>query len=346
MDEKDLNSEVLNSPLILCNEITSNLETPLILSNDVIANHELPLILSNDVIANQEPPLILHDNFSYDKKIQSKRLLILDLIKKKYLINLQSSLIKSKTHRDKEFLYITNTKKEIYNDVKKKISLIKETIFNQETELEKLYTEKKLLDHNKIQFDIIKNQQKLINSYKQTINNFKLDLTNKEKKLEKNDFLIKKFSLNNAELKNTLNRYIAHNKNLQNNIDQLKKDYSSTSYTSSEINDMVNKIKFYQEENIRLSSEIDNIQKDYELITNNFTEVEREKNNIYKQIQELNSSLIKTNVIGTPFVKENVFDDSINSKVLNDISDQNLKKHEKKSKQNNDLDDQIDNIFN
>lgn len=302
MNEKDLSSDDLNSPLILCHEVSN------------------------------------------DKNIQFKRLQIINIIKNKYLINLQSSLLKSKTDRDKNFFYITNTKNEIYKDVKKKISLIKETILNQETELEILYSEKKLLDDMKIQSEIIKNQQKLIDNFKQTIKILKTDLTTKEKKLKNNDILIKKFSTNNEELKNTFNRYITHNKNLQKNINQLKKDYSST-FTILEIDDMVNKIKFYQEENIRLSSAINYIQKKYELTKKNFSDLENEKNVIYKQIQELNSSLIKTNIIGTPFVIENILDTSINAKVLNDISGKNLKNQEKKSEQNDDIADQISDIF-
>ena len=69
------------------------------------------------------------------------------------------------------------------------------------------------------------------------------------------------------------------------------------------------------------------------------------KNDIFKKIKELNNSLIKNNIIGTPFVKETVAEDSINSKILNDITDTNLKKEKEKTEQNNDLDDQISNIF-
>ena len=82
---------------------------------------------------------------------------------------------------------------------------------------------------------------------------------------------------------------------------------------------MTSKINFYQEENIRLSSEIIIIQKDYESIQNNFIQVENEKNNIYKQIKELNNSLIKNNIGGAPFLKEKIKEVSINTKVLNDM---------------------------
>ena len=108
---------------------------------------------------------------------------------------------------------------------------------------------------------------------------------------------------------------------------------------------MISKIKFYQDENARLSSEIINIKKNYETIKNNFIDVENQKNDIFKKIKELNNSLIKNNIIGTPFVKETVVEDSINSKILNDITDANLKNDKEKTKKSCDLDDQINNIF-
>tara|TARA_B100000795_G_scaffold224769_1_gene180278 strand:+ start:612 stop:941 length:330 start_codon:yes stop_codon:yes gene_type:complete len=109
---------------------------------------------------------------------------------------------------------------------------------------------------------------------------------------------------------------------------------------------MTNKINFYQEENIRLSSEIIIIQKDYESIKNNFTEEVNEKNNIYKKIKELNNSLVKNNIVGTPFLKEKIKEVSINSKVLNDISNKNLVDEKKRIEIDKDLNEQINDIFN
>ena len=109
---------------------------------------------------------------------------------------------------------------------------------------------------------------------------------------------------------------------------------------------MTNKINFYQEENIRLSSEIIIIQKDYESIKNNFTEEVNEKDNIYKKIKELNNSLIKNNIVGTPFLKEKIKEVSINSKVLNDISNKNLVDEKKRIEIDKDLNEQINDIFN
>ena len=88
------------------------------------------------------------------------------------------------------------------------------------------------------------------------------------------------------------------------------------------------------------------MQNNYKRIKDNFAKLEHEKNNIYKQIQELNNSLIKNNVVGTPFVKEIIEEDSINSKVLNDISNKNFDEENEKSNEKNKLDDNINDIFN
>ena len=66
---------------------------------------------------------------------------------------------------------------------------------------------------------------------------------------------------------------------------------------------------------------------------------------IFKKIQNLNNSITNTNVIGTPYLKEHFQENSINSKVLNDITNKNLKDEKIKPKENKDLDDQINNIF-
>ena len=87
---------------------------------------------------------------------------------------------------------------------------------------------------------------------------------------------------------------------------------------------MTKQIKFYQDDNTRLSNEIIILRKKYEMIKNNFDTVEKSKNDIFKQIKDLNNSLTSNNIVGTPFVKEILSEDSINSKVLNDISKKNI----------------------
>ena len=54
---------------------------------------------------------------------------------------------------------------------------------------------------------------------------------------------------------------------------------------------MSEQIKFYQVDNSRLANETINIQKKYATIKNNFDTADKEKNDIFRHIQELNNSL-------------------------------------------------------
>jgi len=291
-------------------------------------------------------PLILTEEINKLSNINIEILKIKDLIKLKYLNNIKHFPVNNNIYSNQDFVFIKNAAKKIEYDIREKTTSINESIKIQEIELKKLYNEKELLNQNKIQSDIINNQQKLIDNFKKNNIELKLNLNVVEKTLEKEVLINKTFLINNGELKTTINRYIVHNKKLQDNINLLRKDYLETSFSKSQINEMLVKIKFYQEENIRLSSELNFTKDKYETIKNNFNKVELEKNNIFKQIKELNNSLIKTNVIGTPFVKDLLEEDSINSNVLNEISNTNLEdKNKEKEKIKNFDDKKISDIF-
>ena len=151
--------------------------------------------------------------------------------------------------------------------------------------------------------------------------------------------------INNDELKNTISRYIKHNNNLQDHINQLKEKEKELNFNKSRVEDLLSKVKYYQDDNTRLSNEVVNIQNKYEMIKNNLTNIEDEKNKIFKQIKDLNNSLTKNNILGTPFVKDILDEDTINSKVLNDISEGNKKSEQKKTEFDKDLDKEIIDIF-
>ena len=173
-------------------------------------------------------PLILTNLIASipDKSVEILK--IKDLIQIKYL-NKIYSVQNNKFLLNKNLMTIKKEVMDIDDDVQKKTLLINETIKYQETKLKKLYDEKKLLEQNKIQSDIIKNQQKLIDNHKQNIANLTLNLSESEKKLNKKDISNRKLLINNAELKNTISRYIEHNKKLQENIIELKAEYSKIS---------------------------------------------------------------------------------------------------------------------
>ena len=328
-------------------------------------------------ISDLNSPLTLRDvsDQSPEQTFKNAILKINDLIKTKYsLVKKEENQINNKVV--KNFIDIKRSAGQLNNNIKQQTLQIKNSIESQKTELKKLYDEKILFDQNKrneLHVSIISSQKTLIEDYKEKNYQLTLNLKNSEKRVLEID---RTFKTNNAELKNTLSRYIANYKKLQeklNLVNESKKDFNEIfldkskgeemiskikfyqdentrlsnekSLDTSKKDEMISKIKFYQDENTRLSSEIINFKKKHETIKNNFNDVENEKNNIIKKIKELNNSLIKNNIIGTPFVKETVAEDSINSKILNDITDTNLKKEKGKTKQNNDLDDQISNIF-
>ena len=238
---------------------------------------------------------------------------------------------------------IKSTKELSKTSIDESLKLIEE-VEEKQTEINNLKDDQILLERNKIQIDIQKNQELIINKYKDSNNKLKLDLVNLQTKVEDLNNSNTKFLINNDELIKTISRYIEHNKNLQLSLNELKKIHSEYSKTKSQINKMTEQIKFYQNDNSRLSSELINIQKKYETIKMNFDITDKEKNDIFKQIQELNNSL-SNNIVGTPFVKEKIIEESINSKVLNDIADNNLKDKKIMTSENKNLDDEIKNIF-
>ena len=270
---------------------------------------------------------------------------------KNLIVEAEASLKeKSKLNYDKknlikkEFSEIKKSAQAIEDSVKEKTLEITEKINYQELEIKKLNDEKVFFDRNKIQSEILNNQRQLIEKYKLNNENLKSSMSALNTKLKIISDHNEKLNSNNTELKDTITRFIKHNKNLQNNIELLQKEQLETKMIKSQILELTDQIKFYQEDNIRLSSEFLSITKKYEIINNNFNSVDKEKNNIFKQIQELNNSLTKTNIVGTPFVKDKLKDDTINSKVLNDISKSNLNKENIKS-ETDDLDKEINDIF-
>ena len=147
------------------------------------------------------------------------------------------------------------------------------------------------------------------------------------------------------ELINIINQYKQENINLKNSLDKYKKDQSELLNNKLSIKEMTDQINFYQEDNIRLSNDLVNIKKKYETIKSNFKIVEDEKKNIYNIIHDLNRSLVKNNIVGTPFVNKKITVDSINSAVLNNIADSNLEDEKNLSDLAKDLDKQINDIF-
>ena len=264
--------------------------------------------------------------------------------------NLVVTDIKKKKNKEinntaKDFLDLKRTTDQLSSTVKEQTLIIKNSIDIQETELKKLKNEEIIFNQNALQENIIHHQKKLLNEYIENNEELKLNLNKLEKKLLEKD---RSFKVNNDELRTTLSRYISNYKDLEEKFNlfmETKKNSNKIIIEKVDHDEMISKVKFFQEENTRLSSEIFQIKKNYETIKDNLTDVENQKNEIFKKIKELNYSLTENNIIGTPYLKETINEDSISSKILNDISNTNLKEEKKKSEKNNNLDEIIGNIF-
>ena len=107
------------------------------------------------------------------------------------------------------------------------------------------------------------------------------------------------FEINNAELKNTISKYIINSKKLQEQLNSAEKN------KNLELNEINRKVKFYQDENVRISGELLSFQKKNENIKINLTDIETEKLNISNKIKELSKSIEqKTNIVQTTFPKD------------------------------------------
>ena len=65
-----------------------------------------------------------------------------------------------------------------------------------------------------------------------------------------------------------------------------------------------NKLKFYQEDNLRLSNELFKSKERYDTVKSQLNNFELQKNEISNQIQQLNNSINKSNLITHPFAHE------------------------------------------
>ena len=172
----------------------------------------------------------------------------------------------------------------------------------------------------------------LTNSIKNQSDKLK-DLHDEKIKFDRNQLQLQ--IIQNQQL--LIDEYKKNNNTLNSNLEEFKNKIK-------QLDEENKKIKFYQDDNIRLSSSVNDIQKKYDTIKDNFNKTEKEKNDIFIQIQDLNNSLLKNNIIGAPFLKDKIEETNINSKVLNDIADNNLN-NTKTSNKDKDLNIIVNDIF-
>ena len=206
---------------------------------------------------------------------------------------------------------------ELYNFFKKKIkkNTIK-LIFDQQIKIKKFQKEieylnesKKILENNN--HDLQSNLNQIIEDKKVLENNNHDLQSSLDKIIEEKEMLIEKNTRAQEELS-------LEKSNLLNNSNNEK------------LTELNNKLKFYQDENLRLSRDLSNSQETHHIIKKQLNDFEKQKNQISNQIQELNNSVSKSNLIEHTFVNELPPEASQDLKNLNNQDMTNLNETIKK----------------
>ena len=266
-------------------------------------NYSSPLLLVNEISKNNySSPLLLVDEISKNASPKANMSFINNLNKKNININ---EKIKNE---------IIN---ELYNLFKKKIK--KNTlkiIFDQQIEIKKfqkkieyLNESKKILENNN--HDLQSNLNQIIEDKKVLENNNHDLQSSLDKIIEEKEMLIEKNTRAQEDLS-------LEKSNLLNNSNNEK------------LTELNNKLKFYQDENLRLSRDLSNSQETHHIIKKQLNDFEKQKNQISNQIQELNNSVSKSNLITPTFVNELAPEASQDLKSLNNQDMTNLNEAIKK----------------
>ena len=237
---------------------------------------------------------------------------------------------------------------DIKNEIKKELEK-SQVDFNHLNEQHKnLYAENSSLKKNlsnlriiliqlKNQTVLFKNNYLKINLQLNDYKNKKLVSESKIEKLDKKNIDNRSLEINNHELKNTVGRYIKKNKELQNEINDLKnnsiKVTSNNDYLVN-IRELENKVKHYQDENIRISNEFVESNKKYEITRESLNELQAHKSDLIEKIKSINEVIKNENIVTSVF-KSDLKVDQINEIDSNKSAKKNV----------SNLDDKIKDIF-
>ncbi len=101
---------------------------------------------------------------------------------------------------------------------------------------------------------------------------------------------------------------IEKNKKIQEELFSQKSNFKKSNLlhnsSSGKLTELNNKLKFSQDENLRLSSEVFNSRKKYNVIKKQLYDFELQKNQLSDQIQELNDTVNKSNLVTPSFINE------------------------------------------
>ena len=184
---------------------------------------------------------------------------------------------------------------------------------------------------------LLKNNHIKVNSQLNDYKNKELVSESKIEKFDKNNIDNRSLEINNHELKNTVGRYIKKNKELQNEIKELKNNSINVTNNNdylANISELENKVKHYQDENIRISNEFVESNKKYEITRESLNELQKHKSDLIEKIKSINEVIKNDNIVTSVF-KSDLEEDKINE----------IDSNKPTKKKTSDLDDKIKDIF-
>jgi len=272
-------------------------------------NYSSPLLLVNEISKNASPKA----NMSFINNLNKNNININEKIKNEIineLYNLFKKKIKKNTLKiifDQQIEIKKFQKKIEYLNESKKI--LENNNHDLQSNLNQIIEDKKILENNN--HDLQSNLNQIIEDKKVLENNNHDLQSSLDKIIKEKEMLIEKNTRAQEELS-------LEKSNLLNNSNNEK------------LTELNNKLKFYQDENLRLSRDLSNSQETHHIIKKQLNDFEKQKNQISNQIQELNNSVSKSNLITPTFVNELPPEASQDLKNLNNQDMTNLNETIKK----------------
>ena len=272
-------------------------------------NYSSPLLLVNEISKNASPKA----NMSFINNLNKNNININEKIKNE-IINELYNFFKKKIRKntlkiifDQQIEIKKFQKKIEYLNESKKI--LENNNHDLQSSLNQIIEDKKILENNN--HDLQSNLNQIIEDKKVLENNNHDLQSSLDKIIEEKEMLIEKNTRAQEELS-------LEKSNLLNNSNNEK------------LTELNNKLKFYQDENLRLSRDLSNSQETHHIIKKQLNDFEKQKNQISNQIQELNNSVSKSNLITPTFINELAPEASQDLKNLNNQDMTNLNETIKK----------------
>ena len=120
-------------------------------------------------------------------------------------------------------------------------------------------------------------------------------------------------------------KLIENNKKLHAELIKIRSSDNVKVHTN-ELKNLKEKLIFHQDENLRLSYDLSSAKKRYDIMKDQLGNIEMEKTNISKKIEDLSKTIEKTNIVESPFKKEN--ESKLDNTFQENLSINNNKKKE------------------